>query len=144
MKCKAWNRKTFYLTSSELVILQLLGKSTVASITIITVYPESSCSVFFSSYMKWNKDLNHEFYPGKNVLETHFWHGNLALGEIDWMSPSLLFFFLLAPQTISEGSRNSATGTMTWHLPGIRRIARATRYQTQAFWNGTSIPQLTS
>lgn len=45
-KCEPLNLKSFYLTSSELVILQLLGKSTVASITIITVYPESWCSIF--------------------------------------------------------------------------------------------------
>lgn len=53
MTIRIWNLKSFYLTSSELVILQLLGKSTVACITIIAVYPESLCLIFILPV--WNR-----------------------------------------------------------------------------------------
>lgn len=41
-ECEPLNLKSFYLTSSELVISQLLGKSAGACSAVITVYPESS------------------------------------------------------------------------------------------------------
>lgn len=74
-KCEPLSLKSFYLTSSELVILQLLGKSTVASITIITVYPESWCSIFILPVSNRTRTLATMWillcYPGSS---THWKH----------------------------------------------------------------------
>ena len=69
-KFEPLNVKAFYLTSSELVILQLLGKSTVACSTIIPVYPEGLGSIFILPVWTLTGTLTTKWillcYPGKS------------------------------------------------------------------------------
>ena len=85
----------FYLTSSELVILQLLGKPTVACSTIITVYPEGLCSVSILPVWNLTRTLSTKWilvcYPGKSSpQQPRSWQGKHALGDINWESASQL------------------------------------------------------
>ena len=85
----------FYLTSSELMILQLLGKPTVACSTIIAVYPEGLCSVFILPVWNLTRTLSTKWilvcYPGKSSpQQPRSWQGKHTLGDINWESASQL------------------------------------------------------
>ena len=94
-KCEPLSAMAFYLTSSELVLWQLLGKPTVVCSTRIAVYPEGLCSVFILPVWKLTRTLTTKWilvcYPGKtSPQQPHSWQGKHALGDIDWESASQL------------------------------------------------------
>ena len=94
-KCEPLSAMAFYLTSSELVLWQLLGKPTVACSIRIAVYPEGLCSVFILPVWNLTRTLTTKWilvcYPGKtSPQQPHSWQGKHALGDIDWESASQL------------------------------------------------------